>query len=438
MKITVMGTGYVGLVTGACLAETGNQVVGLDVDAKKVALLAEGKNPIFEPGLGELITNNLRAGRIRFTTDAGDAIAHGRVLFIAIGTPPRPNGEPNLSFIETAADTIAALADGPKVAVIKSTVPVGTGERIEARVAAKCPHRIPFVSNPEFLKEGTAIADFQKPDRVVIGAEDAAAGEVIRELHLPFVRNQAPIIVCRRTAAELIKYAANTALAMRISYINALAGLCDHFGIDIDDVRKGIMTDERIGRHFLYPGPGYGGSCFPKDVQALAHTFREAGLDAALIDAVHNVNVRQQGVLFERITKRFGRSLRGRRIAIWGIAFKPRTDDIREAPALTLIRALLEAGAEVHAHDPEALENLRAQYGDAVGYHMDAYEALNGADALVLVTEWSAFRTPDFEEMKRRLKSPIVFDGRNVYPPEAMRRHGFECHYIGRPSVGGG
>lgn len=423
------------MVTGACLADTGNHVVGFDVDARKVARLSEGHCPIFEPGLQELIAANLAAGRIRFTTDPAEAIRHGCVLFLAIGTPPLPDGRPDLSHLERAADQIAELADGPKIVVIKSTVPVGTGARIEQRIASRCPHPIHLVSNPEFLKEGTAVDDFMRPDRVVIGAEEPEAIALVRELHLPFVRNQAPIIICRRAAAELTKYAANAALAMRISFINAIANLCDRFGIDVNEVRAGLMSDARIGRHFLYPGPGYGGSCFPKDVQALAHTFREAGLDATLIEAVHETNVRQQRVLFEKIRGRLGPRLRGSRIAIWGIAFKPKTDDIREAPSLTLIDLLLTAGAEVHAHDPEALENLRALYGDRIHYHKDAYEALDRADALVLVTEWNEFRSPDFDEMKRRLLRPLIFDGRNIYTSEAMRRYGFECYYIGRPPV---
>lgn len=435
MRLTVIGSGYVGLVTGACLADTGNQVVGLDVDAEKVKKLSAGRCPIFEPGLEELIGRNIGMGRLRFTTDAAEAIAHGRVLFIAIGTPPLPDGRPDLSHIERAADTIAELAAEPKVVVIKSTVPVGTGAKIEQRIAAKCGHTVRLVSNPEFLKEGTAVDDFQRPDRVVIGAEDPDAAEIIRELHLPFVRNQAPILVCRRAAGELIKYAANAALAMRISFINAIACLCDRYGIDVEDVRAGLMTDARIGRRFLYPGPGYGGSCFPKDVQALAHTFREAGLDPSLFDAVHEINVRQQRLLFDKIVARFGMPLAGKRIAIWGVAFKPQTDDIREAPALTLIDLLLEAGVEVHAHDPAALPNLRARCGDRVHCHEDPYDAIGGADALVVVTEWNEFRSPDFDVMLARLRQPIIFDGRNLYAPQTMRRHGFECHYIGRPTV---
>jgi UDPglucose 6-dehydrogenase len=435
MKLSVVGTGYVGLVTGACLADTGNHVVGLDVDAEKIKRLSAGHCPIFEPGLEELIERNLAAGRLRFTTNAAEAVTHGRVLFIAIGTPPLPDGRPDMSYIERAADTIAELADGPKIVVIKSTVPVGTGARIEQRIAARCRHKVHLVSNPEFLKEGSAVDDFQRPDRVVIGAEAAEAAEIIRELHLPFVRNLAPIIVCRRAAAELVKYAANVALAMRISFINAIANLCDRFEIDVNDVRAGLMADARIGKRFLYPGPGYGGSCFPKDVQALAHTFREAGLDGSLIEAVHEVNLRQRRLLLDKIIARFGEPLRGRRIALWGVAFKPQTDDIREAPALTLIDLLLEAGVEVHAHDPAALDNLRRLYGQRVYCHDDPYEALDGADALVVVTEWNEFRNPDFDVMRERLRQPVIFDGRNLYASETMRRYGFECYYIGRPPV---
>lgn len=435
MRISVIGTGYVGLVTGACFADTGNHVVGLDVNPEKVRMLSEGKSPIFEPGLEELIVSNLKAGRLQFTTDAAKAIRHSNVLFLAIGTPPRSDGSADLSFVEKAADTIADLADGPKIVVIKSTVPVGTGARIEARINARGQHPASLVSNPEFLKEGSAVDDFQKPDRVVIGAENPDAANVIRDLHLPFVRNQAPIIMCRRAASELIKYSANVALAMRISYVNLLANLCDKFNIDVNDVRTGLMTDGRIGRHFLYPGPGYGGSCFPKDVQALAHTCQEVGIDATLIDAVHQVNVRQHRLLFDKFAARFDNALRGRRVAIWGVAFKPRTDDIREAPALTLIDLLLDAGVEVHAHDPAALENLRRQYGTRVHCHEDAYEALTDADALIVVTEWNEFRSPDFDELKKRLKTPLIFDGRNLYASDTVRRAGLECHFIGRPSV---
>jgi len=435
MRLTIVGTGYVGLVTGACFADTGNHVVGLDIDAEKVRKLSEGHCPIYEPGLQEIIVNNLKAGRLRFTTDRADAIRHSNILFLAIGTPPKEDGSADMSYVEKAADDIIEYANEPKIVVIKSTVPVGTGKRIEDRINSRCKYKARLVSNPEFLKEGSAVDDFQKPDRVVIGSEDPEAGEAIRDLHLPFVRNQAPIIMCRRAASELIKYSSNVALAMRISYINLLANLCDKFGVDVNDIRNGLMTDVRIGKHFLYPGPGYGGSCFPKDVQALAHTIQEAGLDNTLIDAIHQVNVRQQRVLFDKITARFGNSLNGKRFALWGVAFKPKTDDLREAPALILIDLLLKAGAEIRAHDPAALENLRKCYGDRVGYFEDAYETLDQADAVAVVTEWNEFRTPDFDEMRKRLRQPVIFDGRNLYASDTVRRFGFECHFIGRPTV---
>ena len=435
MRLTVVGSGYVGLVTGVCLADTGNDVIEYDIDAEKVAALNRGECPIFEPGLGELLRANSQAGRLTCTTDAARAVHHAEVIFIAVGTPPRQDGSPDLSALYAVADDIADHLNGHKIVVIKSTVPVGTGDEIEARINGRSRHRVALVSNPEFLKEGTAVEDFQKPDRVVIGAEDAQAAAVVRELHEPFVRNQRPIHTMRRKAAELTKYAANACLAARISFINQIANICDALGIDVNEVRTGIGSDARIGFQFLYPGVGYGGSCFPKDVQALVHVAQRAGAEADLLDAVHQVNVRQREIIFRKIVQRFGDRLADRCFALWGVAFKPRTDDIREAPAVTLIERLLEAGAKVRAHDPEALGNLRRRFGDKVSYHSACYEALAGADALVIMTEWNEFRSPDFEEMRKRLRQPVIFDGRNLYPLDAMRRYEFEYYSIGRPAV---
>ncbi len=435
MRLAVAGTGYVGLVTGACLADTGNDVVAYDTDGEKVAALQRGECPLFEPGLAELLTTNARAGRLQFTTDAAAAIRHADVVFIAVGTPPQPDGSPDLTAIRAVADSIAAHVDRPKVVVIKSTVPVGTGDELSQRINAKSAHRVAVVNNPEFLKEGTAVEDFQRPDRVVIGADDPQAAACIRELHEPFVRNQRPIFVVSRAAAEMTKYAANAYLAMRISFINQVAMICDSIGVDVNEVRSGIGSDARIGFHFLYPGPGYGGSCFPKDVQALVHVAQRAGVQADLLDSVHQVNQRQREVLFHKITKRFGTELKGHTFAIWGVAFKPKTDDIREAPAVVLIEQLVNAGATVRAHDPAALKNLRRRFGDKVTYCEQNYSALDGADALVIVTEWNEFRSPNFDEMRRRLKNPIIFDGRNLYSLEAMRHRQFEYYSIGRPAL---
>ncbi len=435
MNLTIIGTGYVGLVTGSCLADTGNDVVGLDKDAEKISALQRGESPIFEPGLTELLKTNIKAGRLRFTTDAASAIHHGDVIFLAVGTPPNADGSPDLSAVHAVADMIAGHLDRAAIVVIKSTVPVGTGDDLQRRFNEKARFPVQVVNNPEFLKEGTAVDDFQKPDRVVIGAEDAAAAACVRELHEPFVRNQRPIYIMHRSAAEMTKYAANAYLAMRISFINQIANICDRLGIDVNEVRTGIGSDARIGFQFLYPGPGYGGSCFPKDVQALVHVARRAGVEADLLDAVHQVNQRQRGVLFTKIASRFGSELNGRTFAIWGVSFKPKTDDIREAPAVVLIQRLLEAGASVRAHDPEALRNLKVQFGERVSYHTSGYEALDGADALVIVTEWNEFRSPNFEEMRRRLKTPIIFDGRNLYSLDAMRARPFEYYSIGRPTI---
>ncbi len=435
MKLTVIGTGYVGLVTTACLADTGNEVVGYDTDRKKVAALRQGECPIFEPGLRELLNTNAAAGRLTFTNDTEEALQHGEVIFIAVGTPPKPDGSPDLSALHAVGEAIAAHIDTPRIVVIKSTVPVGTGDELEERINRQARHRVSVVNVPEFLKEGTAVEDFLRPDRVVIGAEDPAAAATIRELHEPFVRNQRPIYVMRRKAAEMTKYAANTYLAMRISFINHVASVCDALGVDVNEVRTGMGSDARIGFQFLYPGAGYGGSCFPKDVQAMAFVARQAGVDAELVESVDRVNRRQREVLFNKIVERFGPRLAGRTFALWGVAFKPKTDDIREAPAVVTIEKLLEAGAAVRAHDPQALDNLRGRFGSKISYHASGYEALDAADALVIVTEWNEFRSPNFTEMMRRLKEPIIFDGRNLYSLEAMRNRRFEYYSIGRPPV---
>ena len=435
MKLTIVGTGYVGLVTGACLADTGNDVVGVDKDAEKIEILRRGESPIFEPGLTELLAANVRAGRLRFTTDLARTIRHGEVIFIAVGTPARDGGSPDLTGVHAVADAIAEAIEASRIVVIKSTVPVGTGDELEDRINRRAKHRVRVVNNPEFLKEGTGVEDFLRPDRVVIGAEDPSAAAVVRELHEPFVRNQRPIYVMHRAAAEMTKYAANAYLSTRISFINQIANICDAFGIDVNEVRLGIGSDRRIGFHFLYPGPGYGGSCFPKDVQALVHVARQAGVEADLLDSVHQVNQRQREVLFHKIVDRFGPSLAGLRFAVWGVAFKPKTDDIREAPAVILIEKLLEAGAALQVHDPQALPNLRRRFGDRLSYHDSSYEALDGADALVIVTEWNEFRSPSFDEMRSRLRQPIIFDGRNLYSLDAMRKRDFEYRSIGRPAV---
>jgi UDPglucose 6-dehydrogenase len=435
MKITVAGSGYVGLVTAACLSDTGNEVVAYDIDAKRVAALEAGECPIFEPGLQELIKINHAARRLRFTTDLELAATHGAVFFVAIGTPPGRDGAADLSHIEAFARAVAPRLTKPVIMVIKSTVPVGTGARVEALINATSKAPVRLVSNPEFLKEGSAISDFQKPDRVVIGAEDPEAAQIVRELYLPFVRNQRPILLMARAAAELTKYAANACLAARVSLINEIANVCDAYGVDVDDVRRGMGTDQRIGFQFLYPGAGYGGSCFPKDVQALAYVARQAGIEPRLLDAVHHVNEAQKRILFAKVKARLGVDLKRKVLALWGAAFKPNTDDIREAPALTLIDQLLESGAVVRLHDPEALSNVRACYGERLQYFTNNYEALDGADGLVICTEWNEFRSPDFDEIRRRLRHPIVFDGRNLYEPVTMRRHGLEYYPIGRPSV---
>jgi UDPglucose 6-dehydrogenase len=435
MKLSVVGTGYVGLVAGTCFAEGGNDVVCVDNVAAKIAALRAGKVPIYEPGLAELIRRNVAEGRLSFTTDLADAVRRSQVCFIAVGTPEQDDGGADLSAVFAVARGIAAAMDGYRVVVTKSTVPVGTYRRIRAEMEPIARHPFDVVSNPEFMKEGAAIEDFMKPDRVVIGAASADAFKIMRELYEPFVRTGAPILEMDNASAEMTKYAANALLATRISFMNEIANLCERVGADVEYVRRGVGYDRRIGHHFLFPGVGYGGSCFPKDVQAVIHTAHEHDMPFPLLNAVEAVNDAQKRRLVEKVVAEFGESLAGLRFAVWGLAFKPRTDDMREAPSITVINGLLDRGAEVAVHDPEALTQAREVFGDRVTYHRVNYDALAGADALLIVTEWNEFRRPDFVRMKQMLKRPIVFDGRNLYDPEVMRAHGFTYFAIGRAPV---
>ncbi|MCG3131109.1 MAG: UDP-glucose 6-dehydrogenase [Phycisphaerae bacterium] len=435
MRITVAGSGYVGLVTGACLADTGNRVLGYDINRARVDELNAGKCPIFEPGLADLLQQNRDAERIRFTHDLDEAVRHAEIVFIAIGTPPLESGAADLSSIESFARELGPRVGRPLVVAIKSTVPVGTGERVETLIRERTKFPVDVVSNPEFLKEGGAVRDFQFPDRVVVGSQSPEAARVIEDLYRPFVRNQKPMLRMSRRAAELTKYAANAYLAMRVSFINEIANLCDRLDVDVDEVRRGMGSDARIGHHFLYPGAGYGGSCFPKDVRALAHLAEESGMAPRLLPAIHDVNVRQKRVLFEKFSARFGGQVRGLTAALWGAAFKPNTDDIREAAALALIDQLLDAGTRVRVHDPKALAPLRQVYKDRVTYCPKPYEALDEADVLFICTEWNEFRSPDFDEIARRLRKRVVLDGRNLYEGATLRRYGLEYYPVGRPAV---
>jgi UDPglucose 6-dehydrogenase len=435
MKLCVVGTGYVGLVAGTCFAESGNDVVCVDNVAAKIAALRDGVVPIYEPGLEELIRRNVAEGRLGFTTDLAQAVRASAVVFIAVGTPSGDDGAADLGAVMAVAREIARAMDGFRVVVTKSTVPIGTSERVRGEIAAITSHPFDVVSNPEFLKEGAAIEDFMKPDRVVIGAASARAVDTMRELYEPFVRTGNPILVMDNPSAEMTKYAANALLATRISFMNEIANLCERVGADVDQVRRGIGYDRRIGHHFLFPGVGYGGSCFPKDVKAVIHTAHEHGMEFPLLNAVEDVNEAQKRRLVEKVTAEFGQDLHGRRFAIWGLAFKPRTDDMREAPSLSIVDGLLGRGAELAVHDPEALAEARKVFGDRVTYHRTNYEALQDADALLIVTEWNEFRRPDFPRMKRLLRRPIIFDGRNLYEPDVMREHGFTYLPIGRAVV---
>jgi UDPglucose 6-dehydrogenase len=439
MKITVIGTGYVGLVSGTCLADVGNDVLCLDVDAEKIRILNSGGIPIFEPGLEAMVARNKAAGRLRFTTSIEEAAAHGAIQFIAVGTPPDEDGSADLQYVVAAARSIGRHMTDYKVVVDKSTVPVGTADKVRAAIAEELQKRnadLPFavVSNPEFLKEGAAIEDFMKPDRIVVGSNDARATDLMRQLYAPFQRNHERLIIMDVKSAELTKYAANAMLATRISFMNELANLAEKLGADIELVRQGIGSDPRIGYHFLYPGCGYGGSCFPKDVQALERTAREAGQELKVLQAVEAANEAQKGVLTAKIVRRFGADLSGKTFAIWGLAFKPNTDDMREAPSRVLIADLLARGAKVRAYDPVAMHEAQRVCGaePGLGYANSPMAALDGADALVIVTEWKEFRSPDFAAMKSSLKSAVIFDGRNLYDPAVPRAAGFEYHAIGR------
>ena len=439
MKITVNGTGYVGLVTGACLAEVGNDVLCLDIDERKVRILNEGGIPIYEPGLEAVVKRNRASGRLRFTTDVEEAVAFGTVQIIAVGTPPGEDGSADLSHVVDAARNIGRHMSGYRLVVDKSTVPVGTADQVRKAVAEELARRNvkhPFavVSNPEFLKEGAAVEDFMRPDRVVIGSDDEESTRLMRDLYAPFQRNHDRIIVMDARSAELTKYAANAMLATRISFMNEIANLAEVLGADIEHVRKGIGADPRIGYHFLYPGAGYGGSCFPKDVKALLHTAAEAGGRLPILEAVEVTNARQKLVLGEKIAKRFGGTVRGRRVALWGLAFKPNTNDMREAPSQVLIDQLLAGGASVRAYDPIAMPDAKHAYAGRAGVEFaeSPIAALDGADVLAIITEWTEFRSPDFDAIKARLKTPAVFDGRNLYDPEQVARHGLEYYPIGR------
>jgi UDPglucose 6-dehydrogenase len=435
MKIAVIGTGYVGLVTGTCFADSGNDVTCVDVDAQKVALLRAGTIPIYEPGLAELVERNVAAGRLNFTTDVAAAVGSAQVVYLAVGTPSAADGSADTSYLFAAAESIAPHLRKDAVVVTKSTVPVGTCARLEGRFRELLDRPVDVASNPEFLKEGAAIEDFTKPDRVVVGVRRSEVADLLRELYAPFLRTEHPFLVMSPESAEMTKYVANALLSTKISFINEVANVCERLDADINDVRRGIGHDSRIGFAFLFPGVGYGGSCFPKDVRALAHLARQHGIEPRILTSVDEVNTRQKDVLLEKIVRHFGENLAGRTIAVWGLAFKPKTDDIREAPALVLIDGLLARGAKLQVHDPEAMENVRAKYGDRLSYAETPLAAVKSADAVAIVTEWGEFRNPDFAAVRGAMKSPVMFDGRNLYALSQMRQAGFTYYSIGRAAV---
>ncbi len=437
MNLAVIGTGYVGLVTGTCFAETGNNVICVDIDVNKVEKLRSGEITIYEPGLEILFERNTKQGRLKFTTDLKEAVDAAQIIFLALPTPPGEDGSADLSYIMGVAKQLSLLIKDYKVIIDKSTVPVGTAEKVHAIIAEHASENLfDVVSNPEFLREGVAVEDFLKPDRVVIGTNSERARKIMKQLYEPFVRQGNPIYFMDERSAEMTKYAANSYLATRISFMNEIANLCERVGANVDMVRMGMGSDSRIGKRFLFPGVGYGGSCFPKDVQALAKTANDFAYDFNILNAVMGVNDKQRYTLADKIKAYFGDKLSGRTIGVWGLAFKPNTDDIREAPALYTIESLLEAGATVKAFDPEAMENIQRYFGDRIELCKDQYEVLINADALAIITEWSVFRTPSFQVMKELMKSEIIFDGRNLYDLEVMAELGFNYHSIGREIVG--
>ncbi|HEU4345680.1 MAG TPA: UDP-glucose/GDP-mannose dehydrogenase family protein [Candidatus Binatia bacterium] len=431
MKIAVIGTGYVGLVAGTCFAETGNDVICVDIDEQKISMLRGGKVPIYEPGLEEMVRRNAEEQRLSFTTELEPAIKRSTIIFIAVGTPQGPNGVANLEYVRSTAKSIARAMDSYKILVTKSTVPVGTADRITGWVAEETSHPFAVISNPEFLKEGAAVDDFMKPDRVVLGGNNGEALEAVKELYEPFVRTGNPILVMDSRSAEMSKYAANAMLATKISFINEVSRLCEQVGADVTEVRRAIGLDRRIGPHFIFPGVGYGGSCFPKDIRAMISMGGDRS-EMLLLKAVEQVNERQKELMVRKVMRHFGPDLSGLTFAVWGLAFKPRTDDMRDAPAITVIEALLRAGARIHAFDPEAMAEAAKIFGERIGYAKRNYDALSGAAALLVLTEWNEFRRPDFNRIKQLLKHPVVFDGRNIYDPADLKKLGFKYYSIGR------
>jgi len=431
MNLAVVGSGYVGLVAGTCFAESGNDVVCVDIDAKKIAALNAGNVPIYEPGLEEMVRRNAAEQRLSFTTDLAEAVKRSPVIFIAVGTPQGDNGHANLDYVKATAKGIARAMVGFRIIVTKSTVPVGTADRTKQWIAEETAESFAVVSNPEFLKEGAAVDDFMKPDRVVLGGDNAEALETVKELYEPFVRTGNPILIMDSRSAEMSKYASNAMLATKISFINEVSRLCEQMNADIGEVRRAISLDRRIGPHFIFPGVGYGGSCFPKDIRAMIG-MGGADPEMLLLKAVEEVNERQKGLLVEKVKRRFGTNLSGLTFAVWGLAFKPRTDDMRDAPATTVIESLLAAGARVHAFDPEATAEAKKIFGERIRYAKRNYDALDGAAALLILTEWNEFRRPDFERVKSLLQQPVIFDGRNIYDPKDLQKLGFQYYSIGR------
>ena len=434
MNLAVIGAGYVGLVAGTCFAESGNDVICVDIDQQKIEMLNAGKVPIYEPGLEEMVRRNAEEQRLSFSTDLAAAVKKSAVIFIAVGTPQGPNGHANLDYVRATAKGIAKAMDSFKIIVTKSTVPVGTADQIQKWIAEETTQSFAVVSNPEFLKEGAAVEDFMKPDRVVLGGNHGEALETVKELYEPFVRTGNPILIMDSRSAEMSKYASNAMLATKISFINEVSRLCEQMNADIGEVRRAISLDRRIGPHFIFPGVGYGGSCFPKDIRAMIGMGGE-NPEMLLLKAVEAVNERQKGVLVDKVKRHFGANLSGFTFAVWGLAFKPRTDDMRDAPAITVIKALIESGAEVHAYDPEATEEAKKLFGAGIRYAHRNYDALDGASALLVLTEWNEFRRPDFARMKQLMERPVIFDGRNIYDPLDLAARGFTYYSIGRNHV---